>query len=357
MPRASPTDGGDPRECPECHRILARKGDLPRHLRTHLDPVTKDSLSYKCPYDGCTFSNLQKSNVDTHLRTHTNVKSIVCPDVDICGFATNDPAALTRHRKRRHDYVPRPRKRRAVAPQPAPISPTESSVTSSDVVPNSIETLAPAAAPVGVDLSLMPTITIPGLFAFPVFTPAPILHDCDIYGMLRPSVSCAKSSELSNLVNDPCSDGIFWGPLTRSLEPKILLPAYESAPSLHSTSVQLSSKHGLDGLIVLVPSGFTSDGIGNSELPELYMAIGSVTVLAYLWLFKRLRSTFENLFGSVTTQVDHSFDNPHGFLRDSCSVLFAQDVFDNEDDVVVVQQYEEENEHDAVARPNGASVV
>lgn len=219
------------------------------------------------------------------------------------------------------------------------------------MVPNSIETLAPAAAPVGVDLSLMPTITIPGLFAFPVFTPAPIPHNCDIYGMLRPSVSCEKSSELSDLVNDPCSDGIFWGPLTRSLEPKILLPAYESAPPLHTTSVQLSSKHGLDGLIVLAPTGFTSDGI---ELPELYMAIGSVTVLAYLWLFKRLRSTFENLFGSVTTPVDHSFDNLHGFLRD---VPSAPDVFDNEDDVVVVQQYEEENEHDAVARPNGASVV
>ncbi|KAJ3810155.1 hypothetical protein F5876DRAFT_77069 [Lentinula aff. lateritia] len=356
MPRASPTDGSDPRECPECHRILARKGDLPRHLRTHLDPVTKDSLSYKCPYDGCTFSNLQKSNVNTHLRTHTNEKSIVCPDVDICGFATSDPAALTRHRKRRHDYVPRPRKRRAVASQPAPISPTESSVTSSDVVPNTIGSLAPATAPVGVDLSL-PTVTIPGLFAFPVFTPATIPHNCDIYGMLRPSVSCEKSSELSDLVNAPCSDGVFWGPLTRSLQPKILLPAYDSAPPLHTTSVRLSSKHDLNRWIVLAPTSYTSTAIWNSELPELYIAVGSVTILAYLWLFKRLCSTFQNFLGPVTPQAECSFDNLHGFLRDSCNVPTASDVFYDEDDAIVVQQYEEENEHDAVARLSGASVV
>src|ERR1700722_12108574 len=79
---------------------------------------------HRCPYDGCTYKNLQKSNVTTHIRTQSVLlpppfvsrrvalnqnstgQKILCPT---CGFATTDPGSLTRHRKRRHGYNPKTR--------------------------------------------------------------------------------------------------------------------------------------------------------------------------------------------------------------------------------------------------------
>ncbi|KAJ4000326.1 hypothetical protein F5050DRAFT_562950 [Lentinula boryana] len=98
----------DPAVCDLCGTKVARKGDLPRHMRSHLSAEEKFSKSYACPYDGCTYRSLQKGNVDTHIRTHTKEK-IKCPT---CDFETPDPGSLTRHRKRRHEYVPEPRKPR-----------------------------------------------------------------------------------------------------------------------------------------------------------------------------------------------------------------------------------------------------
>ncbi|KAF8920219.1 hypothetical protein CPB85DRAFT_1429030 [Mucidula mucida] len=64
---------------------------------------------HACPI--CGYENMQKSNVDTHIRTHTKLKSRSCPDND-CSFSTSDPGSLTRHRKRAHGYVPKPRRPR-----------------------------------------------------------------------------------------------------------------------------------------------------------------------------------------------------------------------------------------------------
>ncbi|KAK7458069.1 hypothetical protein VKT23_009974 [Stygiomarasmius scandens] len=64
---------------------------------------------HRCPYPGCGFENLQKSNVETHIRTHTKSKTNCCPD---CDFTTVDPGSLTRHRKRIHGYIPKPRQPR-----------------------------------------------------------------------------------------------------------------------------------------------------------------------------------------------------------------------------------------------------
>ncbi|KAJ3813103.1 hypothetical protein EV368DRAFT_21986, partial [Lentinula lateritia] len=55
----------------------------------------------------CNFENLQKSNVETHIRTHTKSKTNSCPD---CDFVTVDPGSLTRHRKRIHGYIPKMRR-------------------------------------------------------------------------------------------------------------------------------------------------------------------------------------------------------------------------------------------------------
>ncbi|KAL0579330.1 hypothetical protein V5O48_002663 [Marasmius crinis-equi] len=94
-------------ECTICGSVLARNGDLARHMKTH--SKNKNQILHRCPWEGCTFANLQKSNVDTHYRTHTGDKNQCCPD---CDFATVDPGSLTRHRKRWHQYVPKSRKAR-----------------------------------------------------------------------------------------------------------------------------------------------------------------------------------------------------------------------------------------------------
>ncbi|KAJ3872526.1 hypothetical protein F5051DRAFT_153338 [Lentinula edodes] len=107
----------DPTICDECGTKVARSGDMRRHMRKHLSAAEKLSKSYACPFDGCNFKNLQKGNVDTHIRTHTKEKK-KCPS---CNFETPDPGTLTRHRKRRHEYVPEPRKPR----NPGNISPSD----------------------------------------------------------------------------------------------------------------------------------------------------------------------------------------------------------------------------------------
>ncbi|KAJ7585223.1 hypothetical protein C8J56DRAFT_1053613 [Mycena floridula] len=93
--------------CVICDKFISRRGDMPRHRRTHLPVRDKFKLMHRCPFTGCRYQNLQKSNVDTHIRTHTGDKTQACPD---CDFRTADPGSLTRHRKRIHDYVPRSRK-------------------------------------------------------------------------------------------------------------------------------------------------------------------------------------------------------------------------------------------------------
>ncbi|KAJ4474985.1 hypothetical protein J3R30DRAFT_3406152 [Lentinula aciculospora] len=347
MPRvAANSSDGSNRECPECHVILARRGDLSRHLRIHLDPATKDLLSYKCPYDGCNFANLQKSNVNTHLRTQrndsTNEKSIVCPDFDICGFATSDPATLTRHRKRRHDYIPRPRKRREVASQSTLTpsgseSPTEGPLTIPEISANAGSIAADA--PENVDPSAAPTFTTFGPLVFPVFTPATVPFNLDIYPLSEPTVPCEKSSRICDFVNTPCVDGIFWGSLTCSLEPKMLYPAYESVLSSHNTPAQISSKPVHDLVIILAPTASTLTG--KLDMPELHTpALASIIVVAYFWLLKGILLTSLHLFGLITMHIESSVNEYHGFLNDNHGATSASidagehDAFDTPDAVV-----------------------
>ncbi|KIK56466.1 hypothetical protein GYMLUDRAFT_247958 [Collybiopsis luxurians FD-317 M1] len=112
----------DPTVCDVCGTRVARKGDIPRHMQSHLSAEEKASISYFCPYEDCTYRSLQKVNVDTHIRKHTQVKDIQCPT---CNFATGDPGSLTRHRKRRHEYVPKQRKPRTPGNGPSGATPAQ----------------------------------------------------------------------------------------------------------------------------------------------------------------------------------------------------------------------------------------
>ncbi|KAG2113974.1 hypothetical protein DEU56DRAFT_688856, partial [Suillus clintonianus] len=82
--------------CTVCHKTISRKADLPRHMRTHDDH--KEALMHACPFFDCDYKTLQKSNMQTHIRTHTGERSKICPHPG-CAFATTDPGSLTRHRK------------------------------------------------------------------------------------------------------------------------------------------------------------------------------------------------------------------------------------------------------------------
>ncbi|KAG2138412.1 uncharacterized protein EDB93DRAFT_1165468 [Suillus bovinus] len=94
-------------QCSVCQRVISRKADLPRHMRTHAE--NKDELMHACLYDGCDYKTLQWSNLQTHIRTHTGERWKKCPE---CPFSTTDPGSLTRHRKSEHGYKPKARRAR-----------------------------------------------------------------------------------------------------------------------------------------------------------------------------------------------------------------------------------------------------
>ncbi|THU91380.1 hypothetical protein K435DRAFT_968209 [Dendrothele bispora CBS 962.96] len=113
MPRTKRSEDADNSAvCTVCGVVIANKTDMPRHMKMHSQD--KDKLMHRCPYPDCGFENLQKSNVETHIRTHTRSKTSRCPE---CDFTTVDPGSLTRHRKRIHGYVPKPRRPRQARTQ------------------------------------------------------------------------------------------------------------------------------------------------------------------------------------------------------------------------------------------------
>ncbi|KAJ7213256.1 hypothetical protein C8J57DRAFT_1397745 [Mycena rebaudengoi] len=108
---SSPTSYGEPRpraQCPTCGTTVKRTGDLPRHMLTHAK--NKEELMFQCPVPECGHRTLQRSNLETHIRTHTASKPLICslifPNGSKCNFATADPSSLHRHKKRKHGWSP-----------------------------------------------------------------------------------------------------------------------------------------------------------------------------------------------------------------------------------------------------------
>ncbi|KAH0826347.1 hypothetical protein J3R83DRAFT_5302 [Lanmaoa asiatica] len=109
----------------DCGKAFAKAYELKKHKATHDDPA---SVFY-CPE--CDFITLQKKNLGIHIAIHTGKKIYECPDMIStvsssgspacearCEYRTNDPAALTKHRKRIHAYIPPPNRRRPTKAKP-----------------------------------------------------------------------------------------------------------------------------------------------------------------------------------------------------------------------------------------------
>lgn len=64
---------------------------------------------FPCPYMGCEYRALQRSNLATHIHTHTGARPNKCPHPD-CTYTTSDPGSLTRHRRKVHGYDPKAKK-------------------------------------------------------------------------------------------------------------------------------------------------------------------------------------------------------------------------------------------------------
>ncbi|KIK56365.1 hypothetical protein GYMLUDRAFT_47141 [Collybiopsis luxurians FD-317 M1] len=187
-----------------------------RHLKTHVDPKLRDALCYRCPVPGCKYKALQKGNVDTHLRIHSANRAFKCPEAESgCGFDTCDPGSLTRHRKRRHGYIPKPRKARArprVQPsQPCPLEAAPSA----------------APAPQGSDAAVAANFS-PAVFT--VFTP-PVVFPPTVGIYDRPKPSCTKEELLDAVVGAKEYTG-FGEIIAQAPAPSILFPAYESTSAL-----------------------------------------------------------------------------------------------------------------------------
>ncbi|KAJ7015770.1 hypothetical protein C8F04DRAFT_1171744, partial [Mycena alexandri] len=91
--------------CTTCGATMKRPSDLPRHTLLHAK--NKEEYMFQCPFPECGHKTLQRSNLETHIRIHTNARPLQCTvilsDGSRCDFATSDPSSLHRHKKRKHE--------------------------------------------------------------------------------------------------------------------------------------------------------------------------------------------------------------------------------------------------------------
>ncbi|KAI0782779.1 hypothetical protein C8Q75DRAFT_496625 [Abortiporus biennis] len=97
-------------QCRRCFKWVDWKG-LKRHERTHLP---RDKKPHKCPMPQCGYSDVQKSNLTTHIRVHhpeaqanKNFKGIPCL-VPGCTWRTTAHYHRTKHMKYAHPEIQLP---------------------------------------------------------------------------------------------------------------------------------------------------------------------------------------------------------------------------------------------------------
>ncbi|GFU33008.1 kelch-like protein 17 [Nephila pilipes] len=110
--------GEKPYQCEYCERRFALKSCLNKHLASHSEdrPFLCDTCGFStkyqwhlfshmrmhtgevfhCPFPNCEYSTPNKSQLGTHHRTHTAVRSHIC---SICGRAFGEKSHLVRHER------------------------------------------------------------------------------------------------------------------------------------------------------------------------------------------------------------------------------------------------------------------
>ncbi|KAG7088843.1 hypothetical protein E1B28_012798 [Marasmius oreades] len=232
-PKSKPQNHPEGEQCNICGVVIARRGDMPRHKRTHAAVEDKNAMLHRCSWEGCSYSSLQRPNVDTHYRTHTKERNQACPD---CDSKFSDPGSLIRHRKNLHGYIPKARKTRqrgsTAAPeqssstrgsrrhQPYSRSPSTSSSSSgsSSPEPTAAASITTAATEVTT------TTSTPTTNAFPVILPP----EYDYTAM--ESIFLSKSRIHEADLNLNFNPDYFWlyqdaERIIRTPSPKILIPA------------------------------------------------------------------------------------------------------------------------------------
>lgn len=183
----------------------------------------------------------------------TKTKNQICPEPD-CDFKTCDPGSLTRHRKRHHRYVPKPRRRRATVPardaSQAESVPSTEQLDSSDVEDRD-------------ELNSESVATGTTATVYTVLTPPVVLPEArrmDIYDLF--------GQWSSNLVIDS------------SPQPKLLSPAYQSASPLESSSA--TDEMTSPSMFVVFPTAPKAGFLGSLKLNEVgedVVDLSSVSVI------------------------------------------------------------------------------
>ncbi|KAF6765534.1 hypothetical protein DFP72DRAFT_1039395 [Ephemerocybe angulata] len=97
--------------CDVCDTVVSRAPDLKRHMLTHRDekpfkcmlPLV-DSQGNESP---CHYAGNQKGNLKTHQRSRLHANVTEPCGFDGCTYESTDPSGLSKHRKRRHNIVPK----------------------------------------------------------------------------------------------------------------------------------------------------------------------------------------------------------------------------------------------------------
>ncbi|KAJ3874348.1 hypothetical protein F5051DRAFT_474137 [Lentinula edodes] len=249
------------RECRECNLVFDYPYQMRKHMQIH-GHADASQAKFRCTWGGCAYSSSQRSNFNTHYRTHTQEKSKTCPD---CSFRTGDPSSLTRHRKRIHNYIPNPRKARRSSSfdkslSPASITPTFQSTVDFASVPASF-----SGSPSTSDSSATPSDFSPLSLDFgidPSFDATGLDYSCN-------QVADTLPLSLGDLFNQPPAFQRF-DDIGLTDCPRPLFPAVDSTASLErsrNNNLQSRSESWSDlSLLFGINTTPSLEGIGSSDM-------------------------------------------------------------------------------------------